>query len=102
CDRAFVHFLKLSEGGTHGVSFNRFLHGKLLLRKPAMGVFAVERGASHCGIEAEHRIKRSDIPVSAEGKADAVVHESAKGVGPAGAVVADALLGPAPIIDGVV
>src|SRR6185312_5287519 len=102
CDRSFVHFLKLSEGRTHGVGFNRFLHSKLLLRKPAMGVLAVARGASHCGIEAEHGIKGSDIPISAEGEADAVVHESAKGVGPAGSVVADALFGPAPIIDGVV
>src|SRR6202007_2370936 len=75
---------------------------ELLFGKPAPRILAIERGAGDGGVDAEHRIQRRDVPVGTEGETDMMVQERAEGVGAAGAIVANAGFGPAPLVDSVI
>ena len=98
----FSFVLKFGVGGAHGVGLDRLCHRELLFGKPAVGILAIERRARHGRVEPEHRIQRRDIPIGAERQAHAVIEKRAKRVGAAGAVMSDAALGPASVVDRVI
>src|ERR1700674_3362565 len=101
-NRTFFFLLKFGIGRTHGVGLNRFFNSQLLLGKPSIRILAIERRA-RCGrIQREHGVERRDIPIRAQSEADAVVEECAESISATGAVVPDAALSPAAVVDGVI
>ena len=92
--------LELGIRRSHRVGLERLLNAQFLLREPAVRIFAVQRGAGGCRVQRQHRIERRDSPVGAESEPYTVIEQGLKGVGPAGAVMPDTRLGPAPIVDG--
>src|ERR1700730_9692789 len=101
-DRAFLSFLEFRVCGAQGVRLDGFWHCELLLGKPAIGILAVQSRASHGRINRQHRVKGSNLPIATERQAHAMVQKGAKRISTAGAVMADALLSPASIVDGVI
>src|SRR5205807_1902386 len=70
--------------------------------KPTARMLAVESGARHRRVDAEQRIERGYRPVRAEGERRSGVEHRPPGIAGAGALLADALFGPAPVVDGMV
>src|SRR5438552_13323275 len=89
-DGTFLFLLEFRVGGAHGVGLDGLGDGEFLFGEPAIGIFAVERGAGDGGVDPEHGIERRDIPVGTKRKVDMVVQESAESVSAAGTIVANA------------
>src|SRR5262249_20823935 len=57
-ERSFDIFRELGVGGANGEGADGFIEGDLLLGKPAVGMLAIERLASHSGFETFQGIER--------------------------------------------
>ena len=101
-DGSFDVVLALGIGRTNGVGVDSLRDRYLLFGNPTVGVLAVECAARGGRIDAGKRIDGGDKPVRAEGQRDSGIEERAEGIGGGSALVTDALLGPAAVIDGVI
>src|SRR2546429_2261547 len=66
-DGTLFLFLKRRVRAALGVGAQGFLDRQPLLRKPTVGMLAVESGARHRRVDAQQRIERGHGPVGAEG-----------------------------------
>src|SRR6266852_9562624 len=77
-DRAFLVLLEFGVGGTQSVGLDGFRQGKFLLGKPAIGIFAIQSRARNRGVDRQHGVERSNVPIRTQCKPDAMIQEGAK------------------------
>src|SRR3954468_17750517 len=101
-DASLLFLLKFSVGRSCGIGLYRLSYGELLLREPSVRMLAVQRGARDGGVNTLHRRKRGHEPIGAECQPDSIVQKRPERVGPAAAVMSDALLRETAIINSMV
>jgi hypothetical protein len=74
----------------------------LLFWNPTVGIFSVEGAPRGSRIDTGERIDGSDEPIGAESKRDSGIEQRAEGISGGSALVTDAFLCLAAVVDGVI
>src|SRR5262249_10215548 len=99
---SFFGFLEFGNRGAHCVRFHRLWQSDFFFWNPSTGIFAVQRGASHCSVKSKHRIERGDRPIGPEGERYAVIEKAAPRVTVSCAIATETFFCPTAVVDGVI